>query len=99
MERLFAYAMVLALVGGAGYLAYNIYFPPARKPRRSANTAPTDAPAAPADPDEWIPVHHKRAKKTSGGGATSGEESEATEGYASEKSASGAKKRGKGGRK
>lgn len=91
--------MVLALLGGAGYLAYNIYSPPSKKPKRQAVSASTNEPAAPVDPDEWIPVHHRKSKKGSAAaGATSGEESEAAEVSANETSGSG-KPRSRKGRK
>lgn len=90
---------MLALLGGAGYLAWTIYFPPPKKFKKPAQPAVNDKPTTPVDPDEWIPIHHKKSKATTrASGATSGEDSEAAEGYASEKSTGGARKR-KGGKR
>ncbi|KAK4053971.1 hypothetical protein OIO90_003616 [Microbotryomycetes sp. JL221] len=84
---LFSYLVILAIIGGAGYLVYNTYYAApktkrTRTPRSAPATATTsatafDTPSKGVD-NEWIPEHHLRARKPAGGytSATSGDESE-----------------------
>ncbi|KAM0787295.1 hypothetical protein ACM66B_007071 [Microbotryomycetes sp. NB124-2] len=83
---LFSYAVILAILAGAGYLVYGSYFAaPKTKSKRTkrapapvaeASSTATDTPSKGVDND-WIPEHHLRTRKTGGyTSATSGDESE-----------------------
>jgi len=93
LKLLSTYAMVLALLGGLGFITYRTFAPQAKKPRgKKATTAAVSAPVtvtatgAGGYQEEWIPEHHLRktkgAKKTTvaSGDDVSGAETSGTEG-------------------
>ncbi|KAH6909051.1 hypothetical protein BKA70DRAFT_1277305 [Coprinopsis sp. MPI-PUGE-AT-0042] len=81
IKLILTYLIVAALLGGAGYLAYDAYFPQpkAKKAKKQEVSAPVTVTATGAGgyQEEWIPEHHlkkTKSKKTAGLAATSGDE-------------------------
>lgn len=73
--RLSTYLMVLAILGGLGYIAYSSFVPQPKKSRKAAVSAPVGtvtATGAGGYQEEWIPEHHLRKTKAGKKGAVSG---------------------------
>ncbi|KIP11166.1 hypothetical protein PHLGIDRAFT_83972 [Phlebiopsis gigantea 11061_1 CR5-6] len=91
------YAIVLGLLGGAGYFSYLTFVPQPKKrkvPTPSAPVGTVTATGAGGYQEEWIPEHHlkkPKARKTKSGAVTSGDETSGAELSAAE----GRKRKGK----
>lgn len=106
-DSLLLYPLVLALIGLPAYWVYTSFVEPKLFPKkkaikkRSASTSvvaksPTPRPGTPSNPDEWIPEHHLRTRRTvsgrnlvaKGAGAiTSGDETSGNESQTPRRSA------------
>jgi len=79
LKLLSTYAIVLAILGGLGYVTYLSFAPqpkPKKKTQVSTPVATTTATLASGYQEEWIPEHHLRKGKSrkTGGAVSSGEE-------------------------
>lgn len=76
---LFSYLVVLAALGGIGYLLYGVYLAPAptktKAKRVKREVVEQDTTPVAPDANEWIPAHHLKTRKGYQS-ATSGDESE-----------------------
>lgn len=70
--------MVMAILGGLGFVAYQTYVPQTtRKPRKQAVSGPVGtvtASGAGGYQEEWIPEHHRKRTTKKGGVVSSGDE-------------------------
>jgi len=84
-KLLSTYAMVLAILGGLGYVAYLSFVPQTKQKKTATISAPESTATttgAGGYQEEWIPEHHLRKTKARkvGGAASSGDEQSALSG-------------------
>ena len=85
--RLSTYLIVIAILGGAGYYAYETLVPKPKKrkgrvPAVSAPVGTVTATGAGGYQEEWIPEHHlkkPKTRRTKSGALTSGDETSGAE--------------------